>query len=220
MPNQPTTDRHKPLRLEHVVVFGDQFTPRQKRRIALAFNGKTGNKAQAQAEGVSTDAIQKTWEHIADKMHLPWGQRQRQHVMAELCRRHLVEFICFVLVILPLLTAVLGDDAIDMRTRRGGRSRRGRFDNSIALDIDTLDDITDWPAWLQQQQLRASLAEQTGGTIAIACTALGSIAIGATTGAALYIAASWPGAGHTGTEIAAELAGCAVGLITHRRTNF
>ncbi|TNE75520.1 MAG: hypothetical protein EP334_10230, partial [Gammaproteobacteria bacterium] len=225
MNNHPTTtDRHMPLRMEHVVVLGDKFTPLQQRRIALAFNGKVTNKAQASAEGFDPVAIKRTWEHIADKLNLQWGHRTRQHIMAELCRRHLVQFICFVLVILPLLNAILGDDGLDMmRKRRGGRSRRGRFDNAIALDIDTLDEITDWPAWLQQQQQRQQanqINQPVAQTIATACTVLGSIAIGSTTGAAIYIATSWPGAGHTGTEIAAELAGCAVGLITHRRTSF
>lgn len=150
MPTTPTTDRHPPLRMDHVVVLGTEFTQTEKRRIARAFNGQTSNKAQAAAEGVSPSAIEQTWVIIADRMRLPFGKRTRQHTMAELCRRHLVEFLCMVLIVLPTLAAINVSDNIDMRTRRGGRSRRGRGQTTLALDIDTISDITDWPAWLDR----------------------------------------------------------------------
>jgi len=57
-------------------------------------------------------------------------------------------------------------------------------------------------------------------TIAASCTPIASIAIGATTGMAIYIAMSWPGSGNFSAELAAEIAGCAVGLLIHRRTNY
>jgi hypothetical protein len=138
--------------MDHVVVFGDKFTPLQKRCIARAFNGQTSNKAQANAEHVSTHAIVHRWERIADALNLPHGHRSRQHTMAELCRRHLVEFICLILLALPAIIAINGGDNIDMRTRRGGRSRRGRYHSAMALDIDTITEVADWTAWFDQQQ--------------------------------------------------------------------
>jgi hypothetical protein len=206
--------------MDSVVVLGD-FTPPQKRCIARALNGQTSNKEQAQAEQVSTHAIARRWERIADAMQLPWGRRTRQHTLAELCRRHLVEFLCLVLIMLPAFIALNGADNIDMRTRRGGRSRRNSRDTTAALDIDTIGEITDWPDWLTNNN-PSHRGEHLPGEAAIttAPTPIASIAMGATTGIAVYIASSWPGAGHTATEIGAELAGCAVGLLTHRRAKF
>ncbi len=222
MQTNPTTDRHLPLRMNHVVVQGPQFTLLEKRRIAMAFNGVARDKEQAAAEGVSPTAIKKCWEHIADKMNLQWGHRSREHTMAELCRRHLVEFLCIILLILPAIMAYNGADDLELlRKRRGGRRSRGRFDTSIALDIDTLDEITDWPAWLnnqQQRQQHSQQAAQTTQTLALACTPLASIALGVATGFTLFII----GPQHPifPAELAAETLGATVGLITHRKTNF
>lgn len=214
-----TTDRHLPLRMNHVVVFGD-FTPLQKRRIALAFNGQPNNKLQAAAEGVSANAIQHTWDSVADALRLPWGHRTRQHTMAELCRRHLVEFLCILFVLLPALIAANGSGIDLLRPRRGGR--RTRFNGHAALDIDALNDMGDLSTGIVNTPKSVHGGQNTMSelTIAASCTPIKSIAIGATTGLALYIAMSWPGAGHFGTELAAEIAGCATGLLIHRRTSY
>lgn len=208
-----TTDRHMPLRMDHVVVLGD-FTPLQKRCIARALNGQLSNKEQARAEQVSTHAIAHRWERIADAMRLPYGRRSRQHTLAELCRRHLVEFLCLALFLLPALVAINSGDNIDMRKRRGGRSRRGRYDSAMALDVDTLDEITDWPAWLDNNKPFQGAEPVTIEPNAL--TPIASIAIGVATGFTAYALGLeipiFP------AELAAETLGSAAGLIIHRRS--
>jgi hypothetical protein len=142
-----TNPNNLPLKMEHVVVLGN-FPPAQKRSIALAFTGHPAYKDQAAIERVSPDAIKARIERVADTLRLPWGNRSLQHIMAELCRRHLVEFICIVIALLPLLLALNFQDPSALRTRRSIR-RMARNRAEIAWDVDTLKDMEDITQWLK-----------------------------------------------------------------------
>lgn len=141
-----------PLRMDHVLVLGN-FPPAQKRSIALAFTGCPTHKQQAAIEGVSAQAIKTRLERVADTLLLPWGNRNLQHIMAELCRRHLVEFICIVLTVLPVLMAINLEDPNTLRPRRTARrmprTQRDGTASTFAWDIDTLKDLEDVNQWLQ-----------------------------------------------------------------------
>lgn len=151
MKKDRTTTNTLPLKMEHVVVMGN-FPPAQKRSIALAFTGHPTHKQQAAIEGVSPQAIQTRLERVADTLLLPWGSRSLQHIMAELCRRHIVEFICIMLAIMPALLAASLDDPNTLRPRRSTRRNhraRAEMAGNFAWDIDTLKDLEDITQWLK-----------------------------------------------------------------------
>lgn len=137
----------KPKPTPQVVVNGN-FTPAQTRCIAMAFSGQPSNKAQANAEGVNVDAIVKRWERIYDKTGLLWGNRSRANCMAKLCRDGLVQFMCLVLVCLPLIS-LINDNDIDAAkhqkriTRRISRKTRTKSGgkNSSGYDFDNIIDF-------------------------------------------------------------------------------
>jgi len=77
------------------------YTPAQRRTIRLALERRlVSDKAQAREEGVSPRSIGDRWDGIAHRLHLPFGQRERAQVIAELVVRKHIEVAVLALAIL------------------------------------------------------------------------------------------------------------------------
>ena len=80
------------------------YTPAQRRTIRLALERRlVSDKAQAKEEGISPRSIGDRWDGIAHRLRLPFGQRERAQILAELVIRKHVEVAVLALAILTSL---------------------------------------------------------------------------------------------------------------------
>ena len=86
------------------------FPPALEQTLRLALeHGLISDKAQARAAGTQPGSIRNRWDRIADRLALPYGQRERAQVVVALVRSRTVEYLMVAICIYTATLSGTGD---------------------------------------------------------------------------------------------------------------